>query len=212
MRRRLFTLAAGASAVLCAAACVLWVRSYRVAEFAVWRCRNMNVAVSDVEWYTQNMCAGSYRGRVLINWERIVWPKAYPHYQRPAGDWRWDYRRERYPAEPDLLFAFGPYDELDELPSWMRRLGFGYWNTTATATLWNDFESQLIPTHHLGFRVPYWALMASTIVTPASWLLHRHRRRRRRKEGRCPACGYDLRATPERCPECGTAAGGERAA
>ncbi len=27
--------------------------------------------------------------------------------------------------------------------------------------------------------------------------------RRRRNEGRCPDCGYDLRASPGRCPECG---------
>ncbi|MCH8965805.1 MAG: hypothetical protein IIB58_12635 [Planctomycetes bacterium] len=38
-----------------------------------------------------------------------------------------------------------------------------------------------------------------------AWLLHPyHRRRRRRKLGLCLKCGYDLRASKERCPECGT--------
>ena len=54
--------------------------------------------------------------------------------------------------------------------------------------------------------LPYWFVAALTLLPFLLALRFRQRRKRRRRCGMCEACGYDLRATSDRCPECGAPA------
>jgi hypothetical protein len=60
------------------------------------------------------------------------------------------------------------------------------------------------PFYSTVFAAPLWGLTALAAVLPIGWLIVAARRSRRRGPGMCRNCGYDLRATPDRCPECGT--------
>lgn len=86
------------------------------------------------------------------------------------------------------------------------RAGFG---------LQHGVDEPCIGETSLAFNVPYiivafpnWlvvVVLASLLSLRGAIRLLRHRRRRRR--GLCVACGFDIRYSPQRCPECGESTG-----
>jgi hypothetical protein len=51
--------------------------------------------------------------------------------------------------------------------------------------------------------LPHWLFVLVFAVLPLIQITRLIRRRRQPRAGLCRVCGYDLRATPDRCPECG---------
>jgi hypothetical protein len=73
-------------------------------------------------------------------------------------------------------------------------LGFGYW------------ALDTIPIRMRMYAIPHWSVALVCALLPAFRAASLLRSPKRQSKGLCPECGYDLRATPDRCPECGTAA------
>ena len=71
------------------------------------------------------------------------------------------------------------------------------------------------PPRAAGFRIAYPAtldvpypllFLALVVLSLTALWIDRQAYRRHEAECECVVCGYDLRATPQRCPECGTIA------
>ena len=71
------------------------------------------------------------------------------------------------------------------------------------------FSPNLSNTWQLAVIVPYWSVTVLASLLPVYCLAKvpaALRRRRRIRRGLCVQCGYDMRASTDRCPECGTLA------
>jgi len=178
-----FNLVAAASLVLCVSTCALWVRSFFVGEKQSMGGQRWVVAIH------------SCRGRVLFqlsdNHERM--PNSLPAESSGRMQWIPLYPLIVEPIEGDV-FSVGA-------------AGFGMWyGRPLPAAAFNPSAPAGWAIRNWGLLVPYWfvvlfeGMLAMRVVKRA---VRAHAARGRRTNGLCPACGYDLRATPERCPECG---------
>lgn len=70
-------------------------------------------------------------------------------------------------------------------------------------------SSRYVSSRAQEYGISFWLLFAAMLFPPtAVQTIRIWRQSQAAKRGLCRSCGYDVRATPARCPECGTAGGG----
>ena len=194
MRRRLLNLLTAVSLLLCVAVLALWVRSYNVGDRLTWTHLERRAGFLDSRFVTLYSGAGAFMVERRAGTETGALLSA--HHFGESG-FRWEQRSHPYyPRNIDSFWGTS-YEGMGFW--WMRNRGESdepdYLEKPRTRA-WSD---------HL-VVVPWWSLATLSLILPAVRALasvRRMRRRRHEKSGLCSACGYDLRATPGRCPECG---------
>jgi len=120
-------------------------------------------------------------GYLRFQYEEQKWPPPEP----PSGEWDSLWHYHRYKARSSMQTRY------DHAWSW----SYGH------AIVGSD-ESWV-------FVVRVWSLILLTSIIPILWIIPHLIRRRAIAKGCCKQCGYDLRATPDRCPECGAVVTGD---
>lgn len=194
IRRRLLTCLSALSLILCVGTAVLWVRSYRTTS-AIVKTRHYASESGSAGGHTT---IESRRGEITWTWYEWSQPGAYSGQHQIPG-----LRFMESEAKPrkDDLWLYCWERSIDPHRVWRSYMLFG----CGFHSEWYDDEISdglVVTTVYRAASVPYW-IVALIFAALTSLLLRRQWKLRQVRMGCCPTCGYDLRATPERCPECG---------
>jgi hypothetical protein len=175
VKRYLFNFVVLASILGCAATSVLWIRSKRVIDIV--RYRSSPQATPQRYWGI--FTAG---GRIWYMVDDDYAPKL----EDPVG---WE---NSFGDEPSDVFNHWSLKPHPGSIGTYEILGFGtYWYHRP----WGYVRHGI---------VPLYGIILVSAIPPALWVRNRRKATLRNREGKCKHCGYDLRATPDRCPECGS--------
>jgi len=173
MRHRLFVIFASVAILASILTVVVWVRSY-------WRFDSIYLACF----------GGSFRGETLRGEMRLQW--------RTFGTRGYGWSHETKPLVSGDAAGF------EWIGYFRRDFGPLGWTFSSKYESTRGFPG---PAKRLGgeYRVgaPVWCLLLFTLAISLAATTPVVRAWRRGRKGSCRGCGYDLRASSERCPECG---------
>ena len=183
VKRRFFGFISALSLLLCAATVVLWVRSYRIHDIWTWGnygAVQLHLVSGEVElyWGVPNPGNRPLGSSIAFIWQRMQ--QFWSEIHRPISQF------PDYGLSPTMTV---------------------HWNFAGFISAEHDPRRvNQSPLYHV-LAFPYWIVVAVEFCITASFVRSSGRLRRAARlkvSGLCPRCGYDLRASPVRCPECGT--------
>jgi hypothetical protein len=183
MKGRWFTLLSNLSLLLCLASAALWIHSYYATDAINFG--RPKIQTNRIYDHLNSHTIRAFSGRIGYGFQDdylyvnlIQDPHGVPYDPGFSGI-------HSYPSGISFDTRF--------MKGW-HYAGFEYYSSPSAA-----------PLKEIGERViifPIWPIVILTALLPLIRL--RRRLRRPAPAGFCSTCGYDLRATPDKCPECGT--------
>jgi hypothetical protein len=184
--RGLFTLASALSLLLAVATMAIWVRSYRAPDlWQAQRYRSYDVSSSGgkVTFEIDSQYGFEEKPEFAdgVSTVQTSWPLA---------------------ISPRWVFTHAAVD-----PASVRRddsfeFRVGRLGSASAAGDWGDYNGT--KTLESFIRFPCWLAAIVFLLLPTFWMGAAVGQRSRTRRGCCSRCGYDLRASKDRCPECGT--------
>jgi hypothetical protein len=181
MTHRLFRIGSTVSWVLFVGVVLLWGRACVVSDEICF-----NAGGRSIELRSFN----TFNGTLYVAWtSRWYGAPRWETYRGPAREpWARFFRPEHY-----------VWTDVMGQPHFYNWLGFALQPTYLQPAYAGSAECWFT---RIG--IPFYALFVLTAAMPAIRVVQWRRRRARKSRGLCPACAYDLRASTDRCPECGT--------